>query len=198
MFFGVMGAANQYDIKRILSYHITSQLGYMLLAISVSTKLGFVAAIYFIVHNVLTKSTLFMTAGYIEQNFQTTHLDKLGNILSQNKVGALIFFVAAMSLAGFPPLSGFIGKYLVLKSVLLEKQYLAAFFVLFVSLFTLYSMIKIWRYGYCEKTNADDVLIHSNAMRYSFYLSSGLLLLTMLLLGLFPDSLLNPLFRFFG
>lgn len=198
MFFGVMGAANQQRIQKILSFHITSQIGYTLVAISLSTTMGFVAAIYFIMHNIFTKSSLFLASGYIDNNYDSDDLTKLGQIVANNKVTAAMFFIAAMSLAGFPPLSGFVGKYLVLKSVLVDHHYVVAFFALFVSLFTLYSMVKIWRYGFCQRGENSEVLKNNHSMTVGFYVPTALLMIAMLVLGLDPDLILTPLMAYFG
>lgn len=194
MFFGVMGAANQYDIKRILSYHITSQIGYILLAISLASKLGFIAAIFFIIHNIFTKSTLFVAVGYMHRKFNTTNLSDLGSVFSLGRINGFVFFIAAMSLAGFPPLSGFIAKYLVLKSVLFKREYVSGFFVLFVSLFTLYSMIKVWRYGFCQANKIKGPIANCmTSVPLNFYICALLFLLSMIFISVDPDAILIPL-----
>lgn len=192
MFFGVMGAANDIRVKNILSFHIISQLGYIILAIFIQTPLAIMAAIYFLIHNVFVKTNLLMTASIIEKQYKTNNLDMIGQITKQCPLLAGIFFISAMSLAGMPPLSGFWAKLFVFKAAFNQQHFVALFFAILVSLLTLYSMIKIWRYAYCEPANTQN---NSHPFKLSIPQLSALLPLTLipLLLGLFPDSLLPVL-----
>ena len=72
------------------------------------------------------------------------NLRELGGAYSAMPWLALLFLIPAFSLAGFPPLSGFWGKFLVIKASLLTEDYLLAATALFVGLMTIYSMTKIW------------------------------------------------------
>ena len=188
MFFGVMGAANEFRLRHILSFHIISQLGYIFLAIFIPTTLAIIAMLYFLIHNIFVKTNLLMTAGIIEDQYQTNKLNKMGGILKACPLLAIIFFVSAMSLAGIPPLSGFWGKWLIFQSTFNNHLYIPLFFAILVSLFTLYSMIKIWRYVYCETTI-------KTAYQDSFKLTNlqlvALLPLSLmpLLMGLYPNTI---------
>ncbi len=192
MFLGVMGAANQFHIKNILAFHIISQLGYILLAIVLPTPLAVVAAIYFVIHNIFVKTNLFMVAGIIEQHMGTGNLNKLGHLLKHHRWLAAAFFVPAVSLAGFPPLSGFWAKLLVIQSALSAHYYFSTAVAIGVSLFTLYSMIKIWRYVFCEEPTSAGVHI-GKPLPFSINVIIAILplLVLPLVMGIWPDTLLN-------
>ena len=194
MFFGVMGAANQFYIKKILSFHIISQLGYILLAISIPTHLAIMATLYFLIHNVFVKTNLFMISGEIERQYGTDYLPSLGELAKSNKYLTVMFLIAAMSLAGFPPLSGFWAKFLVISAALHAGFYVSAGIAVFVSLFTLYSMFKIWRYVFSEKADIDRNSVKPKR-NYSlvFIIASLPLLVIPILMGVFPDYLLHRL-----
>lgn len=59
MLFGVFGAAVQWDVRRILSFHIVSQIGYMLLGLAISTQAALTGAIFYILHHIIMKANLF-------------------------------------------------------------------------------------------------------------------------------------------
>lgn len=195
MFFGVMGAASQFRFKNILAFHVVSQLGYILLAILLPPPAAIIAAAYFIIHNVFVKTHLFMVAGQLEQHTGTDDFKKLGHLLQQHKFLSVCFFLSALSLAGFPPLSGFWAKLLLLEAALKAHFYGSVIIAIIVSLFTLYSMIKIWRYVFCEKP---QVLANQPSKRplaispYS-YLALSLLLIIPIVMGLWPDGILGIL-----
>src|SRR5699024_11585436 len=100
MLFGVLGAVSQFNFKRILSYHITSQVGYMVMGLGIFTPLAVAGAIYYIIHHMIVKTALFLLAGATEQVTDTTDLKKMGGLLKTNPVLAWMFFISVISLAG--------------------------------------------------------------------------------------------------
>jgi multicomponent Na+:H+ antiporter subunit D len=192
MLFGVLGAACQFRFKEILSFHIISQIGYILLAIALSTLSAITAAIYFLIHNIFVKTQLFMVAGTLEAHTGSDDFKKLGSALKEHKWLACAFFFAAMSLAGFPPTSGFWSKFFVIKASLIQKHYLATSIAILVSLFTLYSMIKIWRYVFCEPSTITPQTLNK-PLDFSWQKILAMLTLASLpiIMGLWPDSTLQ-------
>lgn len=144
MLTGVLGAASQFHIKSILSFHIISQIGYMLMGLALFTPLALSGAIFYIIHHIIVKANLFLISGYIEKRFGTDNLSNMGGLYKSTPVLAFLFLIPAFSLAGFPPLSGFWGKFLVIKASLQTEHYLLAATALFVGLMTIFSMTKIW------------------------------------------------------
>ncbi|WP_440682548.1 complex I subunit 5 family protein [Cysteiniphilum halobium] len=194
MLFGVIGAASQFRFKDILAFHIVSQIGYIVLAIVLPFPMALIAAIYFIVHNILVKTNLFMIAGIIEQHLGTDDFKKLGSVLKHHKWLAFVFFIAAMSLAGFPPLSGFWAKFILLKVAITHGFYISSTIAIIVSLLTLYSMIKIWRYVFSQVPKVPQARIQKPIpFSLSLHLAILPLFVMMIIIGLFPDSILQVL-----
>lgn len=144
MLFGVLGAASQHSIKRILSFLIISGIGYMLMGLALYTPLALAGAIFYIIHDIIVKANLFFIGGFLERKYGSDKLSLLGGAYKSTPVLALLFLIAAFSLAGFPPLSGFWGKFLIIKASLQIEYYWLAATALFVSLMTIFSMTKIW------------------------------------------------------
>lgn len=95
-------------------------------------------------HHIPVKASLFLIEGIIEQTAGTSRLDRVAGIAQSRPVVAALFMVVAMSLAGIPPLSGFIGKFALLRSAVHHRQRIIMVVALVVSLLTLFSMTKIW------------------------------------------------------
>ncbi|PSL45063.1 multisubunit sodium/proton antiporter MrpD subunit [Salsuginibacillus halophilus] len=148
MFFGVLGAVSQFDFKRILSYHIISQVGYMVMGLGLYTQLAIAGAIYYIAHHIIVKAALFLFAGAAQKITGETHLKKMGGLLGSHPVLAWMFFITAISLAGIPPLSGFFSKFALILSGFEEGRYIIVTVALIVGLLTLFSMIKIFMYAF--------------------------------------------------
>ncbi len=144
MVVGVLGAIAQNNVRRILSFHIISQIGYMLMGLGLFSALGVAGGIFYIIHHIIVKTALLMIGGALEEVEGSGDLDAMGGQLSERPWLAALFLLAAMSLAGIPPLSGFFSKLTLLRAALEQGRYLIAGVSLFVSLLTLFSMTKIW------------------------------------------------------
>lgn len=179
MVVGVLTATSQYDFRKILSFHIISQVGYVVIALAFFTLNGLAAAIFFLLHNMIAKTNTFLVAGWVHKHTGTLSLKSLGDVCRKNTFWGVLFFISAFSLAGFPPLSGFIGKYLVIKSGIEAGQIVVALVALFVGLFTLFSMVKIWMEVFWKPAPEG-----SEAANVDFGYGKGWMLGTSLLLAL--------------
>ena len=157
MFLGVLGAVSMHSVRKILSIHIISQVGYMLMGIGLamqykeelsSREWAVAGAIFFIVHNMVIKCCLFLCAGLIKRETGSDDLTQIGGLAKRMPLVATLFLIAALSLAGLPPLSGFFGKWILIREGWSQQQYVLTGFAIATSLLTLLSMLKIWSYGF--------------------------------------------------
>ena len=144
MLVGVLGAIAQNDVKRILSFHIVSQIGYMIMGLGLFTIAGIAGAIFYIVHHIVVKTTLFLVGGLVENATGTGALNRLGGLLHRAPLIAFLFVVPALSLAGLPPFSGFVAKLALVQAGFDVDRFVVVGVSLVVSLLTLFSMAKIW------------------------------------------------------
>ncbi len=77
---GVLGAAAQNDFRKILSFHIVSQIGYMILGLALFTPLALVGAVFYLVHHIIVKANLFLIAGVAQRLAGGTELDRIGGL----------------------------------------------------------------------------------------------------------------------
>ncbi len=111
MIVGSVFALGQKDSKRMLAYSTVSQVGYMVLALSLLSRIGLIAMFFYIVSHALIKGTLFLVTG------ATIHLEKRRSIQSYRGLGYLMplsmgaFTIAAFGMVGIPGTSGFIAKF---------------------------------------------------------------------------------------
>ncbi|MBC2775188.1 Na+/H+ antiporter subunit D [Rhizobium sp. AQ_MP] len=144
MLFGVFGAAVQWDVRRILSFHIISQIGYIMLGLAIATPLAMAGAVFYIIHHIVVKANLFFIAGAIHRATGSFDLRKSGGLMKSSPWLAVLFAIPALSLAGIPPLSGFWAKLMVVDASFQGDEAWLAGIALFVSLLTIFSMSKIW------------------------------------------------------
>jgi multicomponent Na+:H+ antiporter subunit D len=144
MVLGVLGAVGREGMRAVLSFHIVSQVGYMIMGLGLFGPLGLAGGIFYVLHHIVVKTSLFLSAGAVETLEGTGTFDRLGGMARRHPVLAAGFLVSALSLAGLPPLSGFFAKLLLVREALDVGDYWVAGAAVGVSFLTLLSMVKIW------------------------------------------------------
>jgi multicomponent Na+:H+ antiporter subunit D len=191
---GVLGAASQFEFRRILSFHIISQIGYMIMGLGIFTKLALAGSVFYLIHHIVVKTNLFLVSGVVNRLKGTYDLKKLGGLYKAYPILALLFVIPAFSLAGIPPLSGFWAKFILIKAGLETSHYLIVITALIVSILTLYSMTKIWNEAFWKKesasvsnpTSSDKVRLSSKSY-FSLILPIALLALITIIIGLYAE-----------
>ena len=217
MITGVFAAAAQFEFRRILSNHIISQIGYMFMAIgilgspNITPEIGQLAmagGIFYIVHNIVVKTNLFLSSGVVYRLLGSYQLKNLGGIYRKKPFLAALFFVPALSLAGIPPLSGFFAKFAVIRTGVETLEWWIVFAALLTGAMTLYSMLKIWLYAFWRPVPEDNAMAHKldepfSREIYIMLVPIILLAICTVLLGIYAqpfmevamaagDELLNP------
>ena len=144
MLVGVLGAIAQNDIKRILSFHIVSQIGYMIMGLGFFTIAGIAGAVFYVIHHIVVKTTLFLVGGLVEHSAGTCGLRSIGGIARRFPLLGWLFLLPALSLAGIPPFSGFVAKLALVEGGVDARSWAVVGVSLLVSVLTLFSMTKIW------------------------------------------------------
>jgi len=114
----VMMALIQHDLKRLLSYHAVSQVGYMVLGIGTGNPIGIAGGIFHMLNNAIYKGCLFLTGGGVEHRTQTTDLDRLGGLAKLMPITFITCLIAALSISGVPPFNGFVSKWMVYQGII--------------------------------------------------------------------------------
>ena len=112
MIYGGAMALMQDDLKRLLAYSSISQMGYLLFGIGSYSVLGLSGAEMMYVTHALGKGLLFMMAGVIIVKVGTRSISQLGGLASKMPITAVCAVIGALTIAGVPPTSGFMGEWL--------------------------------------------------------------------------------------
>ncbi|WP_226669482.1 Na+/H+ antiporter subunit D [Metabacillus litoralis] len=155
--FGAIGAIAYWDIKKIIIYNIITAVGVILFGIAANTPNGVEGSIYYLVHDMIIKGALFFIVGAIIAITGTSNLRKFSGLISSHPLLGWMFFISTLSLAGIPPLSGFIGKLKIIQGGFEAEEYTIAFVVLLSSLLVLYSVMKIFINGFWGEPTNEDV-----------------------------------------
>ncbi|MBA0127394.1 monovalent cation/H+ antiporter subunit D family protein [Haloechinothrix sp. YIM 98757] len=157
MLVGVFGAVGQESMRSILVFNMVSGIGYILLGVALFGPLGLMAGIFYLVHHMIVKASLLLSTGAVEVSYGTGRLGSVGGIARTEPLIAAAFMGSALSLAGIPPFSGFVGKVAIVKAAVDEQQIAIAVVAVVVSLFSLMSVLRIWRGVFWGRAHEDEV-----------------------------------------
>lgn len=175
MLFGVLGAVSRMGVREILAFHVLSQVGFMIFAIGLFSPFALAACIFYMMHHIIVKSALFLTASFVHTRFGTDHLKKTGGLWKRHPVYSIAFLMMALSLAGLPPLSGFWAKLWILLEGLDQGRYFLVGVSLVASLLTLASMLKIWNGAFWQSPPETVNLSPQPTRQAPLWISLGLL-----------------------
>ncbi|MFB3880869.1 MAG: proton-conducting transporter membrane subunit [Armatimonadota bacterium] len=218
IFVGTLTALQQDDAKRMMSFHVIGQIGYMLLGIGMGVyflpnnpKLALVAlaaGVFHLVNHVTYKSLLFLTAGALEYRAGTRDMSRLGALSSVLPLTSLAAGVGALSIAGIPPLNGFASKWLIYQvSIIggLGLPLLLLFLILgltaiFISLVTLASFLKYLGATFLGQPSAhvSHLIGERREVPAQMQVPQAVLAVCCVAFGLFPLLPLSAIFRAIG
>ncbi|MCH8564512.1 DUF4040 family protein [Nesterenkonia sp. LB17] len=107
---GALFALQRHDIKEIMAYSTVSQLGFLVAVIGIGTPTALVAATIHVVAHALFKSALFMMVGIIEHEAHSRDIRRLNGLSRTMRISLVITLISSLSMAGVPPLLGFVSK----------------------------------------------------------------------------------------
>src|SRR6056297_914623 len=128
---GTILAIRQEDVKRLVAFSSISQMGYIVMALAISTPLGFTGGLLHLMNHMIFKTTIFLTMAAVIYRTHTTKMHEMGGLIFRMPVTFAAYLTAIIALAGIPPTNGFISKWVIYQA-LIQKGYIflsvAAFF----------------------------------------------------------------------
>ncbi len=187
--FGAGMALLQSDMRRLLSYHIQSQVGYMIAGVGIGGALATGGAFGHVFNHILYKSLLFMTVGVIIYRTGEESLKKIGGLGRKMPITAITFTIAALSISGFPGFNGFVSKGMVVGAA--HKKHLDVLWYLLLAggVGTFLSFIKLGYSAFVEGTYETPVKDANRGQSVAMILVAGLCVLY----GLVPSALFTLL-----
>lgn len=146
--FAAVIAITQTDIKRVLAFSTMSQIGYMMLALGVSSYkgeegVGYMASMFHLFTHAMFKALLFLGAGSVIHAVHSNYLKDMGGLRKYMPITNITFLIAALAIAGVPPFAGFWSKDEILVAAF-EKNEFLYFIGLFVAGLTAFYMFRLY------------------------------------------------------
>lgn len=188
---GTLWAIKQDDAKKLLAYSSVAQLGYIIVGVSIGTELAMLAGLFLAVMHALFKGTLFMVVGAIEKQTGTTNFTEVTGLIRKMPWTFFAALFSIISLAGIPPLGGFVGKWMLYESLITSDHYLLVILIFFSSTAAFlycYKFLFGFFLGQEEKEWA-----HVKEAPAVMVVPMVLMAVFMFVLGTFPGIILNPI-----
>jgi multicomponent K+:H+ antiporter subunit A len=184
------------DLKALLAYSTVSHLGFLTMLFGFGTPMAAVVGVFHILNHATFKAALFMTAGIVDHEVGTRDARRLGGLLTLMPITATVGIVAAASMAGFPPLNGFLSKEMMLEEaahtiwgglawlVPLLATIAATISVAYALRFIFHVFLGPKRLDYPRKPHDPPA---------GLWLPTALLVVPVVAIGLFPAPIAGPL-----
>lgn len=145
---GCIGALAYFDLKQIIIYNIIIAVGVILFGVAQMNGAAMEGAIFYLVHDMIIKGALFLLIGMIITVTGTSNLRNMGGLMKTHASLGWMYLIAAFGLAGIPPLSGFIGKLLIIKGGFEAGNTWGTVLILVSSIIVLLSVMRIFVYAF--------------------------------------------------
>ncbi len=184
MLIAEIAAISQKNLKRMLAYSSIGQVGLVLIAFGIGSKLAVLGAIFLMLNHAVIKALLFMTGSYFIYNSDDKRLIGLNGMHKQLPYVSALFSLAAFAIIGFPPFSGFWSKFYILISASDQKMLYLIIGILLITIIELvYYLRAVGRIYFAkEEMKAVAHKPSSNAL-----LAMSLLALFIIVIGIYPD-----------
>jgi len=141
---GSIGAIAYKDVRQIVTYNVVISVGFVLIGLAVSTEAAMQGSVYYLVHDMIIKALLFLLIGTMIYLTGTARIEKMSGLIQNYPTLGWLFFITILSLAGIPPLSGFIGKLYIAQGAVEASSFALLFIGFLSSMFVLYSLLRIF------------------------------------------------------
>jgi len=194
----VFMAMVQHDLKKLLSYHAVSQVGYMVLGIGTGNPIGIAGGIFHMLNHAIYKSCLFLCGGSVEQKTGTTDLDKLGGLATKGSmpITFITFVAASLAISGVPPFNGFVSKWMIyqglIEKLMVSGGRLTVVLILVAAMFgsalTLASFMKLIHAIFFGQKPKDTNANTTGEVAWQMWVPQAVLALSCLVFGVFAFS----------
>lgn len=145
---GSIAAIAYKDMKKIVIYNIIIAIGVITYGIGAMNADALTGSVFYLIHDMIIKAVLFLLVGLIVFITGSTDYTKFSGLIKHYPLLGWSFFISVLALAGIPPLSGFVGKILIVSGGFSKGDLVGALIVLMSSLFVLYSLMRVFINGF--------------------------------------------------
>ncbi|MDP1854360.1 MAG: NADH-quinone oxidoreductase subunit N [Candidatus Omnitrophota bacterium] len=187
MTLGNIIAITQTNVKRLLGYSSIAQAGYILIGFVVATPLGIKAVLFYLFTYLFMNLGAFACVALISESIKSHDIEDYAGFYKRQPFTAFVFTVFLLSLAGIPPLGGFMAKFLVFAAAIEARFIMLAVIGVINSVVALYYYVKIIRFMYLSEPKETPILPRPFALNFALVIA----FVSILVIGLWPCPVLN-------
>ena len=187
---GVLGAIIQDNILEILSFHIIAQVGYMLVGLALLSYSGLQATVFYFLEDIIVVTSLFLIAGIAYRLMGSFSITRLGGLYKHKPFLSILFLICGLSIAGFPPFSGFWAKLFIIQASLESEAYFVTFILIVGALITIFSITRIWQAVFWTPAE-DEAPLRKKLPLQRLYLPVIVLAILTLTISFWPSPFYN-------
>jgi len=161
VFLGTFFAIKQRRVKKLVIYSSIAQVGFLVIALATNSLEGFISIYYFLVIYIITSVLVWSNIVYLYNSqkinnriyskpLSSLFLSNLANLFKSDKLWALSFVIIFFSVAGIPPLSGFLAKVFVLLSLVFSGYKIAAVILVLISAISVFYYVRVIKVVFFE------------------------------------------------
>ena len=185
---GNIVAIVQVNIKRLLAYSSIAHMGYVLLALACGSVSGNSAAIFYVLtYSLMSLGAFGMVALLSRTGFEANDIEDFAGLNNRNPWLAFMMLILMFSMAGVPPLVGFIAKLAVLNALIEIHLTTIAIITLIFSIVGAYYYIRIIKVMYFDQPSQSEIITYSRSTQWAMSING----VVVLILGIFPSVLFN-------
>jgi formate hydrogenlyase subunit 3/multisubunit Na+/H+ antiporter MnhD subunit len=184
----VLMAMVQHNLKRLLSFHAVSQVGYMVLGVGTGTLIGVFGGLFHMINHAIYKSNLFLMSGAVGRASGSDEIEDMGGLARYLPITFVCGAISAMAISGVPPLNGFASKWMVYQGALSIPNHGLAVALLVAAVFgsalTLASFVKVIYSAFLSAAPKRPAAGAMRRPRESFFLAAPMVVLALACVGL--------------
>ncbi len=188
---GTLLAVRENDMKRLMAFSTVSNIGFIVLALSVNTVFGIIAAVFHTFNHMVFKGTIFLSMASVKFRTGEREMHKLGGIGYKMPIAFFAFLIGIISAAGIPPMAGFASKWMIFQSLFGGKLLFLAIPAFFASTGSFLYLYRGLHSIYLGQLSPRFESIKPAPLLQS--LSMILMMLSIFIVGAFPGIFLNPI-----
>jgi multicomponent Na+:H+ antiporter subunit D len=151
--YGVVFALLQNDVRKLLSYHIISQVGYMVAGVGIGTYIGINGGIGHVFNHILYKALLFMCMGAVIYSTGRMNLTELGGLARKMPITTITCIIAALSISGVLGFNGYVSKGMIIHAAELSHMHILALVLMLGSIGTFLSFLKLTYFTFFRRND---------------------------------------------
>lgn len=184
---GNVAAIGQRSVKRMLAYSSISHAGVMLLGVVVMDDIGTRAILFYAITYLFMTTVAFYITSFVQDHYGNDHFERFNGLIFKHPMMSIAMALVMFSLAGLPPLSGFVAKFNILSAVISKKYYVLAVIAGFNSVISLYYYLKVVKFMVFRDAESDEAV---GGFGFTNQLIISVFAIPVLLLGIFWEKIL--------